>query len=355
MQKFIQSNLVNDDEEGGDVASGSGDHPKVTNLDEANDQSYIDSYSHFGIHHEMLADKPRTLAYQDAIIENAQYFKDKTILDIGCGTGILSLFAAKAGARLVVAVDQSDIVYNAMEIVFDNQMDSVVRPIKGKLETIDFAGQGLPTKYDIIISEWMGYFLLFEGMIDTVLYARDHLLAPGGILLPNRCQLFMAAASDSNFYERNIDFWTDVYGFRMGSMVKHVAKEVAIEPMASQNICSTTKTIAKLDMTQCSAEEVQLLTSPIEFNFSRDTTVHVLVGWFDCYFDSLQKSVVLSTSPNAEPTHWKQAIFPLVEPISVRAGETIKGTITIKRDKLRCLSVHLNLDSLQLSLAYNIA
>lgn len=56
-------------------------------------------------------------------------------------------------------------------------MDSVVTLIKGRVEDVD-----LPVdKVDIIISEWMGYFLLFESMLDSVLYARDKYLQPDGV------------------------------------------------------------------------------------------------------------------------------------------------------------------------------
>ena len=41
----------------------------------------------------------------------------KVVLDIGCGTGILSMFAAKAGAKHVIGIDQSEIIYQAMDIV----------------------------------------------------------------------------------------------------------------------------------------------------------------------------------------------------------------------------------------------
>ena len=65
----------------------------------------------------LLQDRVRTESYRDCILNNEAVFKDKVVLDIGCGTGILSMFAAKAGAKLVIGVDQSDIIYNAIDIV----------------------------------------------------------------------------------------------------------------------------------------------------------------------------------------------------------------------------------------------
>jgi protein arginine N-methyltransferase 1 len=72
--------------------------------------------------------------------------------------------------------------------------------IKGKMEEIE-----LPVKQvDIIISEWMGYFLLYESMLDTVLVARDKYLAPGGLMFPDQATLFLAGIEDAEYKEEKI-------------------------------------------------------------------------------------------------------------------------------------------------------
>lgn len=123
----------------------------------------------------MLKDEVRTLSYRNAIQQNPHLFKGKTVLDVGCGTGILCMFAAKAGAKKVIGVDMSNILDQAKEIVKANGFADTIHLVKGKLEEVDL-GLKEGEKVDIIISEWMGYFLLYESMLDTVLMARDRYL-----------------------------------------------------------------------------------------------------------------------------------------------------------------------------------
>jgi protein arginine N-methyltransferase 1 len=68
----------------------------------------------------MLKDTVRTLSYRNAILQNPHLFKDKVVLDVGCGTGILSMFCAKAGAKMVIGVDMSNILDQAQKIVEKN-------------------------------------------------------------------------------------------------------------------------------------------------------------------------------------------------------------------------------------------
>lgn len=74
----------------------------------------------------MLEDYPRTESYRRAILENASYFKDKIIMDVGCGTGILSIFCAQAGAKKVYAVEASNLAFLAKEIIKENNFEEVI-------------------------------------------------------------------------------------------------------------------------------------------------------------------------------------------------------------------------------------
>ena len=147
------------------------------------EDNYFYSYSHYSIHEEMLKDHARTETYMHAILQNPELFEGKVVLDIGCGTGILSIFAARAGASHVYGIDAAKIATSvpptqARQIIADNHLQDRITVIQGKVEEVS-----LPVdKVDIIVSEWMGYFLLYEGMLDTVLFARDKWLAPGGIV-----------------------------------------------------------------------------------------------------------------------------------------------------------------------------
>ncbi|XP_062327725.1 protein arginine N-methyltransferase 3 [Osmerus eperlanus] len=98
-------------------SGGPGALGTVAELREDEDEAYFSSYGHYSIHEEMLKDKVRTESYRDFMLLNPDVFRDKVVLDLGCGTGILSMFAARAGAKKVIGVDQSEIIYQAMDIV----------------------------------------------------------------------------------------------------------------------------------------------------------------------------------------------------------------------------------------------
>ena len=108
----------------------------------------------------------------------------------------------QAGAKMVIGVDMSSIVDHAKQIVKDNKLDDVVTIIRGKVEEISLP-EGVD-KVDIIISEWMGYCLFYESMLDTVLYARDKWLAPNGLMFPDRATLYVCGIEDRQYKDDKI-------------------------------------------------------------------------------------------------------------------------------------------------------
>jgi type I protein arginine methyltransferase len=94
----------------------------------------------------------------------------------------------------------SSIIFKAREIVKINGFEDKITLIQGKMEEVE-----LPfPKVDIIISEWMGYFLLYESMLDTVLYARDRYLVQGGKIFPDKATVYFSGIEDGDYKEEKI-------------------------------------------------------------------------------------------------------------------------------------------------------
>lgn len=286
---------------------------------------YFDSYAHHAIHEEMLKDEVRTRTYQMSILDNKHLFAGKTVLDVGCGTGILSMFAVQAGARHVYAVDCSSIVEKAKQIIELNGFGDSITVIKGKIEEVE-----LPVpQVDIIISEWMGYFLLYESMLDTVLFARDKWLVPDGLIYPDKAVMYICALEDAQVKHDRIDFWEDVYGFNMSPIKEIALREPVVDVVDAKAIVTNAVPILKLDILTCTKEDLEF-TVPFQLLVQRNDYIHGLVAYFECAFTQTHKPLGFSTAPFAKYTHWKQTIFYLNEVLTVCEGEEIEGEVSCK-------------------------
>jgi hypothetical protein len=98
-------------------------------------------------------------------------------------------------------------------------------------------------KVDIIISEWMGYFLLYEGMLDSVLAARDKWLKPDGVMLPSRSDILIAAVEDEELVNDKMDFWGNVYGFKMSVMKRTVMNDGLVDVIDPKTVISSHCTV----------------------------------------------------------------------------------------------------------------
>jgi SAM-dependent methyltransferase len=116
------------------------------------DDQYFESYTDVGLQGEMVGDRSRSDAYLRAMLRFSEAdFKDKVVLDCGCGTGLLSFFAVKAGARKVYAIEGSSLAFTTREVVERNGLSDKIVVYHSRMEDVE-----LPEKVDTIVSEWMG-------------------------------------------------------------------------------------------------------------------------------------------------------------------------------------------------------
>jgi len=182
---------------------------------------------------------------------------------------------------------------------------------------------------DIIVSEWMGYFLLYESMLNTVIYARDNFLKPGGVLLPDKANMYIAGIEDSEYKQEKLEFWNNVYGFDM-SCIKHIAiREPLVDTVESNAIMTTNCKFMSIDLNTVKVEDLSF-TRPFTIRGTRNDFMHALIAWFDVEFSKCHKPLSFTTAPTSKYTHWKQTVFYTQEVLSVSEGEDVKGTLSCK-------------------------
>lgn len=286
------------------------------------DADYFASYADPGVHRLMIADHARTDAYRRAIEAVAE---GKRVLDVGTGTGILSMFAARAGAAHVDAVDSSGIIDVARELAEDNRLDDRIRFHRGRAEDLD-----LPGDYDIVVSEWMGFFGLAELMFESVIDARDRYMKPGGHMLPRRFRLQVAPIDDAHIHaDLGIGLWErPVYGLDYRKMLELEVQTfiTAACDLKPASFLGPAAKVLDLDLDTATADDF-FFTAAVTLDVEREGTVHGFGGWFET---DLAGGVELSCSPYEVQTHWRQSFFP-VRPFPVEHGDQIHLAMSAKR------------------------
>ncbi|KAL1292366.1 hypothetical protein AAHE18_20G266400 [Arachis hypogaea] len=298
------------------------------------------------------------------------------VVDVGCGTGILAIFCAQAGAKRVYAVDASDIALQANEVVKANNLSDVIVVLHGRVEDVEINEQ-----VDVIISEWMGYMLLYESMLGSVITARDRWLKPGGLILPSNATLYMAPVTHCDRYSGSIDFWRNVYGIDMSAMLS-LAKQCAfeepsVETITGENILTWPHVVKYIDCYSVTIGELETVTTRFKFNSMMRAPLHGFAFWFDVEFNgpampqsnypsstsftdnhlvngsqrkkriNPNEALVLSTAPEDPPTHWQQTLIYFYDPIELEQDQVIEGLVTLTQSKenARFMNIHLEYTS----------
>jgi type I protein arginine methyltransferase len=276
-------------------------------------------------HGSMLRDYPRTNGYRMAIESIVR--EGDVVADVGAGTGILGFFAARAGAKKVILIENTRTIEDAKTLAAANGLDDKVEFFPGDARAFD-----PKERIDVIVSEWQGNFLMDEYMYAAACDVRDRCLAVGGRVVPRAARLYLAPIDDARLdYSDGFGFWeAPVYGFdyslggrtklqmlkdkRMGRRTANVARE---------SIIASPWKLMTLDCTKDTMDAFHFQSAG-EFVIQRAGSVHGFAGWFEL---DLAPHVLLDTSPFAESTHWGQQYF-FVSRFSVDKGDRMEVILT---------------------------
>jgi type I protein arginine methyltransferase len=278
----------------------------------------------------MLEDESRTGGYRKAIVGNRSDFEGRTVLDVGAGTGILSIFAAQAGARKVYACERTSCAEYARMLVRTNNLADTIEVVETSLEELR-----LPEKVDVIVSEPLGFALFHEQMINVFLEARDRFLTPSGKMFPTTGRLWLAPFTDAVLHagrQAKSDFWQqrDFHGVDLRGVSELARLESFGMPAISQfdeGCLMASPAAFEIDFRTCPLADLALVELPFHFTATRAGTIHGLATWFDVAFVGSTDRVVLSTAPDEPQTHWAQTLFVLADPIDVRVGQELRGVV----------------------------
>ena len=344
--------------------------------------NYFCSYSYLYHQKQMLMDNIRMRAYHSAIMSNKKLFDGKVILDVGTGSGVLAIWAAQAGAAKVYAVEFTDMANHARKLVESNGLSHIVEVIQSSVEDLE-----LPCQVDIIISEWMGYLLLRESMLDSVIRARDRWMKEDGSMFPSHATMYWSIVSHENDrdnvfsdYCGSMSDWfrfsndmSQFYNINVNSLSDQFEKEQADYYIYSgiwtqlgvEHVIGQPVIVKVLDLNKCTLlDAAGVPSTPYEIKIPFPIRISGFAGWFTVDFkgsdaNPVDKIVTLSTGPEAGHTHWGQQVFYLRDPIDCSADSKISGNVEMfrqdKNKRLYMMKIDASVDDEQvLSQGYEI-
>lgn len=299
---------------------------------------YYDSYNHYGVHEDVLKDTVTTHAYQRAIKQNVHLFRDAVVLDVSAGLGINALFAAQAGAKKVIALEsQPELVAMGCKVAERNGYGSdVLEFVCGTASSLEKLPGGIE-HVDIIVSEWMGYFLMYEARLSEVVMARDKWLKPGGLVFPDRAKIYSAMMEDAAYKQHHFDYYGSVWGFDFSAMKEAAHSEPVVSIFEPGQLLTSPVCVLDLNLNTCTVDDLFEMASSFQLICKREGKAHAALFWFEMRFEACHKPIFFTTSPESVPTCWKQtAFFISGSPLSMKANDRLRCMIaTRKPDKAR--------------------
>jgi SAM-dependent methyltransferase len=279
-----------------------------------------EQYSRLWSHRLMLRDRERNARFREAIARAVR--PGDVVLDVGAGTGVLSLFAAQAGARKVYAVERTSIARFAALLVERNGFGDVVEV----LET-DVADAWLPEPVDVLVSEWLGGYGVDENLLGPTLLARDRWLRPGGRIVPARVTAWLAPAWDWRLDQERL-YWRGCgHGLDLSPVAEHAMHEPRFQRhhLGPGSLAASPRPLWTTDAYGTTADAARAgFRASASFAALRTGGLNCLAAWFHAELD---EAVGLTNAPDAPPTHWGRWAFPMNRPVAVEEGQPIEAEL----------------------------
>jgi tetratricopeptide (TPR) repeat protein len=267
-------------------------------------------------HLHMLADSARNDAFEAAI--QAAVRPDDVVLDIGTGTGLLAMMAARAGARQVVACEMlADLAELARVVVDANGYASRIRVVARRSTELE-VGRDLPSRATLLIAEIFDSLLIGEGVLETFRHAHAHLLAPGARVIPAGGVLRGQLAAIPRF--KRMYPLCQINGFDLRAFARHgLEKQFYLAPLEADEWqpLSEPLDIIRFDFAQ-QIEPRQDWSLPARID--RTGTVQGLVLWMELQLDA---NTTLASGPGGQARHWTQVVFVFDQEREVAAGDIL--------------------------------
>jgi protein arginine N-methyltransferase 1 len=268
-------------------------------------------------HRTLLADRVRNAAFH-AALAHIIVKGTTTVADIGAGTGFLGFLAAKLGAKRVDLYEAAEVAEVARKLLRHNRMANC------RIAQVHSTDVASPEQVDVVVSETLGNYPFEENIIATLNDAHARFLKPGGVIIPHSVEQFVCPVTAERLY-RELVAWDEVgYGLDFSPARAMSLNNIYVRWLSPGDLLEAGAAASGWDKVTFDRRNKTTRAGEAFWRVHRPAKIYGLALWWNAV---LIPGVELSTGPLAPRTHWEQLYLPVLAPIAVGAGQTLRARL----------------------------